>query len=85
MSPDHRLALQILEGPQPLDTDVVMPGRVNGIALARMARLRRLDLRGLYVSAYDIPTDEAIGKVVHKPISFDALVAEVGTALSVEE
>ena len=35
LAPDHRLALQILENPQPLDlliTDVVMPDRVNGFA-----------------------------------------------------
>jgi CheY-like chemotaxis protein len=49
LAPDHRLALQILESPQPLDlliTDVVMPGHVNGFALARMARMRRHDLKG---------------------------------------
>jgi CheY-like chemotaxis protein len=46
LAPDHRLALQILESSQPLDlliTDVVMPGHVNGFALARMARMRRRD------------------------------------------
>jgi CheY-like chemotaxis protein len=37
VAPDHRLALQILESPEPLDlmiTDIVMPGHVNGFALA---------------------------------------------------
>src|SRR5690242_12595613 len=64
---DHRLALQILEGPQTLDlliTDLVMPDRVNGFALARMARIKRIGLRILYVTAYgDIPTNEASGKI----------------------
>src|SRR5690242_1036467 len=55
-APDHRLALEILEGSQPLDlliTDLVMPDRVNGFALARMGRMKRLGLKILYVSAYE--------------------------------
>jgi CheY-like chemotaxis protein len=85
LASDHRLALEILEGPQPLDlliTDVVMPEGINGFALARMARMRRLDLRVLYVTAYDVPTDEAIGKVLRKPIDPDVLVAEARDALA---
>ena len=53
LAPDYRHALRTLEGPEPLDlliTDVVMPERVNGFALARMARMRRLDL---WISLYD--------------------------------
>jgi CheY-like chemotaxis protein len=87
LAPDHRLALQILESPQPLDlmiTDVVMPDRVNGFALARMARMRRLDLKILYVSAYELPTDEAIGKILRKPISPEDLVVEAGLALAAQ-
>ena len=85
LAPDHHLALQILEGPQPPDlliTDLVMPGGINGFALARMARMRRLDLRVLYLTGYDVPTDEAIGKVLRKPICLDALVAETQNALA---
>src|SRR5215813_8801698 len=72
LATDHRLALKILDSTQPLDlliTDVVMPDRVNGFALARMARMRRRDLRVLYISAYDLPTEEAVGKILRKPIS----------------
>jgi CheY-like chemotaxis protein len=85
MAPDFRVALQILEGDQPLDlliTDIVMPERVNGFALARMARLRRLDLKVLYMTAYDIPTGEAIGKVLRKPLPLEVLTLEAGLALA---
>ena len=63
-------------------TDLVMPGGINGFALARMARMRRLDLRVLYLTAYDLPLEEAIGKVLRKPIDLDALVAEARNALA---
>jgi CheY-like chemotaxis protein len=83
--PDYRGALQTLEGEQPLDllvTDIVMPDRVNGFALARMARMRRLDLKVLYLTAYDVPSHEAIGKILRKPITPDELTAEVRLALT---
>jgi CheY-like chemotaxis protein len=83
--PDYRGALETLESNQPLDlllTDIVMPDRVNGFALARMARMRRLDLKVLYLSAYDVPSHEAIGKVLRKPITGDELAAEVRLALA---
>ena len=44
-----RVALDVLDGEQPLDlmiTDLVMPRQVNGIALSRMARMRRKGLKG---------------------------------------
>jgi CheY-like chemotaxis protein len=83
--PDYREALEALETGQPVDllvTDIVMPDRVNGFALARMARMRRLDLKVLYLTAYDVPADEAIGKILRKPIAPDELVAEIRLALA---
>jgi two-component system cell cycle response regulator CpdR len=62
-------------------TDVVMPS-VNGFALARMARLRRLGLKVLFMTAYDLPNDEAFAKVLRKPITEDKLVEEVANALA---
>src|SRR5215831_11872879 len=57
-APNFQDALEVLETDQPLDlllVDIVMPEGVNGIALARMARLRRRDLKVLYLTGYSIP------------------------------
>ena len=86
VAPDYRLALQILESPQQLDlliTDLVMPDRMNGFALARMARMKRLGLPVLYVTAYDdIPQEEASGKILRKPIATETLVIEAQSAIA---
>jgi CheY-like chemotaxis protein len=81
-APDYRLALEDLESTRPIDlliTDIVMPDRVNGVALSRMARMRRPELKVIYLTGYDIPgiEDEAIGPVLRKPIDDEQLVAEV--------
>jgi CheY-like chemotaxis protein len=87
LAPDHRLALEDLESTRPIDlliTDIVMPDRVNGVALSRMARMRRPELKVIYLTAYDIPgvEDEAAGPVLRKPIDEDRLVAEVRRVLA---
>jgi CheY-like chemotaxis protein len=87
LAPDHRLALEDLESTRPVDlliTDIVMPDRVNGIALSRMARMRRPELKVIYLTAYDIPgvEDDAIGPVLRKPVDEDRLVAEVRSVLT---
>jgi CheY-like chemotaxis protein len=87
LAPDHRLALEDLESTRQIDlliTDIVMPDRVNGIALSRMARMRRPELKVIYLTAYDIPgiEDDAIGPVLRKPIDEDRLVAEVRRVLA---
>ena len=56
--PDYVPALKHLDSGAPVDvllTDIVMPDRVNGLALARMARLRRPGLGVVYFTAYDLP------------------------------
>jgi hypothetical protein len=60
-----------------------MPDRVNGVALSRMARMRRAELKVIYLTAYDIPgvEDDTIGPVLRKPIDEDRLAAEVRCVL----
>jgi CheY-like chemotaxis protein len=83
---DHRLALQLLGSALPLDlliTDVVMPGRVNGFTLARMARMRRHGLSVIYMTAYDdLPVDGAMGKLLRKPFPLEMLPLEVAEVLA---
>ena len=86
LAPDHRLALEILESDDAVDllvVDIVMPDRVNGLALARMARLRRPKIKIIYLSGYDIPglEAEALGPIIRKPVSDELLVEQVATAL----
>jgi YesN/AraC family two-component response regulator len=78
--------LELLEGDQPIDlmlTDIVMPDRVNGLALARMARLRRPDIKLLYVTGYDIPglATEALGPMLRKPFGDDDFLDAVRQTL----
>jgi CheY-like chemotaxis protein len=83
---DHRGALDILDDERPIDvmcTDVVMPDGLGGVALARLARLRRPNLKVIYVTGYEIPglADHAKGPVLQKPIMTSQLVAEIGRLL----
>ena len=79
-------ALAILEASPPPDVliaDIVMPNSVNGIALARMGRLRNPNLRVIYITGYDIPgvLREAAGPVMRKPLADDELLAAVAAEL----
>ena len=86
---DFRLALAVLEADRRVDmmiSDIVMPSSVNGIALTRMARLRRRDLKVLYLTGYNIPgiENEALGPILRKPIDEAKLVDEVKRVPAVE-
>jgi CheY-like chemotaxis protein len=67
-----------------LITDIVMPERVNGVALSRMAQMRRPRLKVNYLTGYDIPgvEDVANGPVLRKPIDDEQLVAKVRSILA---
>jgi CheY-like chemotaxis protein len=87
LAPDYRKALEILESDRRVDlllTDIVMPKRINGVALGRMARMRRGGLPLLYMTAYDIPglAAETEDVVLLKPISEVDLVCAVERALA---
>lgn len=82
---DYSQALKVLESDEPVDlllTDVVMPKGINGFALARMGRMRRANLKVLYMTAYDMPSAEADGKILRKPITEDELVEEAKRAIA---
>jgi CheY-like chemotaxis protein len=79
-------ALSVLEGNDPIHlllADIAMPGGVNGVALSRMGRMRRPDLRVVYLTGYDIAgvENEALGPVLRKPVDNDALVRVIKEAL----
>jgi CheY-like chemotaxis protein len=84
-TPDYREALPIIDDDQPLAllvTDVIMPNAVNGFALARMGRIRRIGLKVRYLTGFDVPSHEAAGKILRKPITDDRLLAEIAQALA---
>jgi len=86
---DFRLALETLEADHPLDlllVDIVMPGSVNGLALSRMARMRRPELKVIYLTGFDISgaEREALGPILRKPVDEAELLAEVGRTLTTD-
>jgi CheY-like chemotaxis protein len=84
---DYVRALAIIQSDAPIDlllTDIVMPEGVHGFALARMARMRRMGMKVLYMTGFDVPTVEAIGKVLRKPIADEELIREIREALELQ-
>lgn len=50
-----------------------------------MGRMRRPDLKVVFITAYDLPEEEAIGRLLRKPISPEEVVAEARRALAGED
>jgi CheY-like chemotaxis protein len=87
LASDFRRALELLESKESIDlliSDIVMPASVNGIALSRMARMRRRDLKIIYVTGYDLPgiTREALGPILRKPVDSSDLLREIAAVLA---
>lgn len=82
-------ALTLLRGRQPFDlliTDIVLPGRYDGFALARQAKALRPSLNVLYASGYfsKLPSDDHetfYGRFIAKPYRIGQLRLEVQRAL----
>jgi len=49
-----------------------------------MARLRRLELKIIYITGHEIPgiEDEALGPVLRKPVDNERFLAEIERALA---
>lgn len=82
-TPDFEPVLRALESTNPPELLVAClftpPGHVNGLAVSRMARLRCLDLKVVYVSGCELPDIgvELRWPLLRKPVSEDVLFAAV--------
>ena len=82
-------ALKVLDSPRDLDVvlaDIVMPsGQPNGFALGRMARMKRLGIKVMFITGYDdlgLDDESLPGKIFYKPLDFGMLVDEIETVLA---
>jgi CheY-like chemotaxis protein len=77
-------ALKILDSARRIDlvlVDVAMPpGEPHGIALARMARMKREGIKTAFMTAYrDLGIEGGeLGPILHKPIDLQVLTAVIG-------
>src|SRR5579872_3214860 len=75
-------ALNVLESddkPDILVADIVMPRSINGVALARMARLRHPKVATVFITGYVVPELEqmSFGPLLRKPIEPAQLIAAI--------
>ena len=84
--PDFRRALEMVESGQPIDmliVNLLLPYGVRGSALARIARMRRPDLKIVLLSDSLAvqPAEEGIGLVLPKAMDDSRLVSETARLL----
>jgi CheY-like chemotaxis protein len=80
-------ALTLLDGPQPVDlliTDIQMPGGIHGLALGRMALMRRPKLKIIYLTGFKFgaAAKEASGPILAKPVTNEQLLETVAGQLA---
>lgn len=81
-------ALNALEAddtsPDLLLADIVAPGGVNGLAMARMARMKRPSIKVIYVTGYSLPNVEELAHspLLRKPVVDELLLSEVRRLLA---
>jgi CheY-like chemotaxis protein len=86
--PNAEVALQILKEGVRFDllfTDIVMPGGVDGFALADCAKALQPAIKVLYATGFSEgtarPADQLHGRLIQKPFRPNQLVSEVRAAL----
>jgi CheY-like chemotaxis protein len=89
---DPNDALNLIECGTPVDvlvTDIIIPAKLNGFALARMAALRRPSIKIVYVTGYieDMPRAEietSLGAIIAKPVAPDELIRAIRQSIAAE-
>ncbi len=82
-APNAEVALAIMRAvvPDVLFTDIIMPGDVNGLELAKAAKRLHPSIKVIITSGYDFMLRDAstrqFGKVLQKPYRVLQLVAEI--------
>jgi CheY-like chemotaxis protein len=78
-------ALDVLDSKANIDlllVDIVMPpGQPNGLALGRMARMKRPGVKVAYMTGYDLDSKWLPDGVFRKPVDIERLVAELDMLL----
>jgi two-component SAPR family response regulator len=81
-------ALNVLDSDRQIDfiiADIIMPeGQPNGLAFARIARMKRLGIKVAFITGYTnlaLSDNTLPARVFYKPIDLEDLVAEIDTQL----
>ena len=82
-------ALNVLDSDRQIDfviADTIMPkGQPNGLAFARIARMKRLGIKVAFITGYTnlaLNDNTLCARVFYKPVDLEDLVAEIDTQLS---
>jgi CheY-like chemotaxis protein len=87
---DFAAAMTVIDGPDPIDlllTDIGMPaGTPHGVSIGSIARLKRSNLKLIYMSGGYDPTDFALyaenSTILRKPFTAAALIEAVRDSIA---